>query len=86
VPWPPKSRGRRGKAHDSGFEICLKVADAVKAHLKLDTLEVRLNPVTSATRIPLIANGTIDLECGSTTNNADRQRQAAFTNTHFLRP
>ena len=66
------------------YEICLKVADAVKAHLKLDTLEVRLNPVTSATRIPLIANGTIDLECGSTTNNADRQRQAAFTNTHFL--
>ena len=66
------------------YEICLKVADAVKAHLKLDKLEVRLNPVTSATRIPLIANGTIDLECGSTTNNADRQRQAAFTNTHFL--
>ena len=66
------------------YEICLKVADAVKAHLRLDTLEVRLNPVTSATRIPLIANGTIDLECGSTTNNADRQRQAAFTNTHFL--
>ncbi|GJE70142.1 amino acid ABC transporter substrate-binding protein [Methylorubrum podarium] len=66
------------------YEICLKVADAVKAHLKLDKLDVRLNPVTSATRIPLIANGTIDLECGSTTNNADRQRQAAFTNTHFL--
>lgn len=66
------------------FEICLKVADAVKAHLKLDTLEVRLNPVTSATRIPLIANGTIDLECGSTTNNAERQKQVAFTNTHFL--
>ncbi len=64
--------------------ICLRIADAVKAHLGLDTLEVRLNPVTSATRIPLIANGTIDLECGSTTNNADRQRQAAFTNTHFL--
>ena len=66
------------------YEICLKVAEAVKAHLKLDQLEVKLNPVTSATRIPLIANGTIDLECGSTTNNADRQRQAAFTNTHFL--
>lgn len=66
------------------YEICRKVADAVKAHLKLDKLEVKLNPVTSATRIPLIANGTIDLECGSTTNNAERQKQASFTNTHFL--
>ncbi len=42
------------------------------------------DPVTSATRIPLMANGTIDLECGSTTNNAERQKQVAFTNTHFL--
>ncbi|GEP05226.1 amino acid ABC transporter substrate-binding protein [Methylobacterium oxalidis] len=65
-------------------EICFKIADAVKQHLKLDKLDVKLVPVTSATRIPLIANGTIDLECGSTTNNADRQKQAAFTNTHFL--
>jgi glutamate/aspartate transport system substrate-binding protein len=40
--------------------------------------------VTSSTRIPLLANGTIDLECGSTTNNADRLKQVAFTNTHFL--
>ena len=66
------------------MDICYKIVDAVKADLKLDKLEVKLNPVTSATRIPLIANGTIDLECGSTTNNADRQKQAAFTNTHFL--
>jgi glutamate/aspartate transport system substrate-binding protein len=67
------------------FEICLKVADAVKAHLKRDTLEVRLNPVTSATRIPLIANGTIDLECGSTTNNADRQREKGLDKTDDLK-
>ena len=40
--------------------------------------------MTSSTRIPLLANGTIDLECGSTTNNADRLKQVAFTNTHFL--
>lgn len=66
------------------FEICNKVAEAVKTHLKLSKLEVKLNPVTSATRIPLIANGTVDLECGSTTNNVDRQKQVAFTNTHFL--
>ncbi|WP_204262573.1 amino acid ABC transporter substrate-binding protein [Methylobacterium sp. BTF04] len=66
------------------FDICQKIAEAVKTSLKLPNIEVKLNPVTSATRIPLIANGTIDLECGSTTNNADRQKQVAFTNTHFL--
>jgi glutamate/aspartate transport system substrate-binding protein len=66
------------------LEICQKIVDAVKQELKLDKLEVRLTPVTSATRIPLMANGTIDLECGSTTNNVERQKQVAFTNTHFL--
>ena len=66
------------------MDICLKIVEAVKANLKLDKLETKLNPVTSATRIPLIANGTVDLECGSTTNNVDRQKQVSFTNTHFL--
>ena len=66
------------------YEICRKIADAVKENLKLTNLEVKLNPVTSATRIPLIANGTIDLECGAPTNNAERQKQATFTNSHFL--
>ena len=66
------------------MDICYKIVDAVKKELKLDKLEVKLNPVTSSTRIPLLANGTIDLECGSTTNNADRHKQVSFTNTHFL--
>jgi glutamate/aspartate transport system substrate-binding protein len=66
------------------MEICMKVVDAVKAELKMPNLQVKLNPVTSATRIPLMANGTIDLECGSTTNNLERQKQVAFTNTYFL--
>ena len=66
------------------MDICYKIVDAVKKELKLDKLEVKLNPVTSSTRIPLLANGTIDLECGSTTNNAERQKQVAYTNTHFL--
>src|SRR6188472_2739291 len=66
------------------MDICMKIVDAVKKELKLDKLEVKLNPVTSATRIPLMANGTVDLECGSTTNNAERQKQIAYTNTHFL--
>jgi glutamate/aspartate transport system substrate-binding protein len=66
------------------IDICLAIVDAVKKDLKLDKLAVEFNPVTSSTRIPLLANGTIDLECGSTTNNADRLKQVAFTNTHFL--
>jgi glutamate/aspartate transport system substrate-binding protein len=66
------------------IDICYKIVDAVKKELKLDKLAVELNPVTSSTRIPLLANGTIDLECGSTTNNPDRLKQVAFTNTHFL--
>jgi glutamate/aspartate transport system substrate-binding protein len=66
------------------MDICYKIVDAVKKELKLDKLEVKLNPVSSSARIPLMANGTIDLECGSTTNNSDRLKQVAFTNTHFL--
>jgi glutamate/aspartate transport system substrate-binding protein len=66
------------------IDICTRIVDAVKTELKLDKLTVEFNPVTSSTRIPLLANGTIDLECGSTTNNAERQKQVWFTNTHFL--
>jgi glutamate/aspartate transport system substrate-binding protein len=66
------------------MELCYRIVDAVKAELKMDKLEVKLNPVTSATRIPLIANGTVDLECGSTTNNLEREKQVAFTITHFV--
>ena len=66
------------------MDICYKIVDAVKKELKLDKLQVKLEPVTSSNRIPLLANGTIDLECGSTTNNAEREKQVWFTNTHFL--
>jgi len=66
------------------MDLCNKIVDAVKANLKLDKLEVKLQPVTSATRIPLLANGTTDLECGSTTNNLERQKQVSFTITHFV--
>jgi glutamate/aspartate transport system substrate-binding protein len=66
------------------IDICLGIVDAVKKELKLDKLNVEFNPVTSSTRIPLLANGTVDLECGSTTNNPERLKQVAFTNTHFL--
>jgi glutamate/aspartate transport system substrate-binding protein len=66
------------------MDICYRIIDAVKQEVKLDKLEVRFTPVTSSTRIPLMANGTIDLECGATTNTAERQKQVSFTNTHFL--
>src|SRR5262249_53488187 len=66
------------------MDLCGKIVEGVKRELKPDKLEVKLNPVTSATRIPLMANGTIDLECGSTTNNLERQKQVAFTITHFV--
>lgn len=66
------------------MDLCAGIVDAVKAELKLPSLKVIYQPVTSATRIPLMANGTIDLECGSTTNNAERQKQVSYTITHFL--
>src|SRR3989442_10940446 len=66
------------------MDLCQRIVDAVKTELKLDRLEAKLNPVTSATRIPLMANGTIDVECGSTTNNVERQKQGSFTITHFF--
>jgi glutamate/aspartate transport system substrate-binding protein len=65
-------------------DLCLRIVDAVKNELKLSKLDVKHQLVTSANRIPLMANGTIDLECGSTTNNLERQKQVAFTTTHFL--
>src|SRR5258706_4393852 len=66
------------------MDLCLRIADAVKTELKLSKLDVRYQLVTSANRIPLMANGTIDLECGSTTNNLARQEQVWFTITHFV--
>jgi len=66
------------------MDLCAKVVDAVKRELKLQSLKTNYQLVTSANRIPLMANGTIDLECGSTTNNIERQQQVWFTITHFV--
>lgn len=65
-------------------EIALAIVAAVRRELGRSDLQVRLNPVTSQNRIPLVQNGTIDLECGSTTNNSERQRQVAFSNSLFV--
>ena len=64
------------------MDICAVIVDAVKK--QVPNLKVNYQLVTSANRIPLMANGTIDLECGSTTNNNERQQQVSFTNTHFI--
>ncbi|MEB0138270.1 MULTISPECIES: amino acid ABC transporter substrate-binding protein [unclassified Undibacterium] len=66
------------------IDLCMKIVTSVQKQLGLSSLNVKLNPVTSATRIPLMANGTIDLECGSTTNNVERQKQVAFAPTTFV--
>ena len=66
------------------MDLCMKVVEAVKAELKMPNLKVNLQPVTSSNRIPLLQNGTIDLECGSTTNSVDRQKQVAFSPTYFV--
>ena len=66
------------------IDICLQIVEAVKKELNLPALKVATVSVLSSNRIPLMANGTIDLECGSTTNNVDRQKQVSFTNTHYL--
>ena len=65
-------------------ELMLKVVDSIKAELKLAKLDTKLMPVTSANRITLIQNGTVDIECGSTTNNTERQKQVAFSTSIFV--
>jgi glutamate/aspartate transport system substrate-binding protein len=66
------------------MDLCMKVVDAVKSELKMPNLKVNLQPVTSSNRIPLLQNGTIDMECGSTTNSVARQQQVAFGPTYFV--
>jgi glutamate/aspartate transport system substrate-binding protein len=66
------------------MDLCYRIVDAVRAELKMPKIDIKYQLVTSANRIPLMANGTIDLECGSTTNNLDRQKQVWFTITHFV--
>jgi glutamate/aspartate transport system substrate-binding protein len=73
------------KAQPVGFahEICLKIVDEVKKATGRADLKVNLQSVTSANRIPLLQNGTIDIECGSTTNNSERGKQVQFATNYF---
>ena len=69
-----------GKPEPVGYshDIQLAVVDALKKQLGTD-IKVKYNLVTSQTRIPLVQNGTVDIECGSTTNNLERQKQVDFS-------
>jgi len=66
------------------MDLCAKIVGAVKTQLNMPDLKVAFQPVTSANRIPLLQNGTIDMECGSTTNSVERQKQVAFGPTYFV--
>jgi glutamate/aspartate transport system substrate-binding protein len=73
-----------GKYTGYHVEICNRIADAIKADLKMPSLGVEYALVTSQNRIPLVVNGTVDLECGSTTNNKARAQQVAFAPTTYV--
>jgi glutamate/aspartate transport system substrate-binding protein len=73
------------KAQPTGFgwEICGRIVDEVKKATGRTDLKITTQAVTSANRIPLLVNGTIDIECGSTTNNSDRGKQVAFATNYY---
>jgi glutamate/aspartate transport system substrate-binding protein len=76
--------GSDGKPQGYSIDLCMKVIDAVKAEIGMPDLKINLVPVTSQTRIALMANGTIDLECGSTTHNLTRRKQVDYLPTTFI--
>lgn len=75
-----------GDGKYAGFhvEICNTVLRDIQKQLNIKTLDIKYSPVTSQNRIPLLQNGTVDIECGSTTNNATRQKDVAFAVTTYV--
>ena len=73
-----------GKYAGYHVELCQRVLADVQKSLGLAKMEIKYQPVTSANRIPLVQNGTVDIECGSTTNNATRQKDVSFAVTTFV--
>ena len=65
-------------------DLCLKVADAIKKELKMPAMKIQFYSVDSTTRFTALLEDKIDLECGSTTNNAERRKKVAFTIPHFF--
>jgi len=76
--------GKDGKPQGYSVDLCHKIIDEIKKVTGKSDLEINYVPVTSQTRIALMANGTIDLECGSTTHNLTRQKQVDYLSTTFI--
>jgi len=73
-----------GKYTGFHYDVCQKVLADIQKQLGLAKLDIKYQPVTSQNRIPLVQNGTVDIECGSTTNNATRQKDVAFAVTTYV--
>jgi glutamate/aspartate transport system substrate-binding protein len=73
-----------GQSIGYSVDLCMRVVDHLRQTLKMPGLKVRQQLVTSANRVPLVLNGTVDLECGSTVNNLERQKTVAFSLTTFI--
>ena len=82
VPFSYLGPGRKPIGYS--IDLCLAIVDDIKAALGTDAIEVKYLPVNPQTRIPLVADGSVDLECGSTTNNTERQKQVAFSPIFFV--
>ena len=82
VPFSYLGPGRKPIGYS--IDLCLAIVDEVKAELARDDIQVKYLPVNPQTRIPMVVDGTVDLECGSTTNNTERQKQVAFSPIFFV--
>lgn len=76
--------GPDGKPIGYSIDLCMRFIDKIKEEIDAPDLKIKFVPVTSQTRIPLMANGTIDVECGSTTNNLTRQKQVDYLSVTFI--
>lgn len=81
---PFSYRDDNGRAVGYAVDLCLKIADAIKHELKMPDLKLQFLPVDTSTRFSAIVDGKAALECGTTTNNAERRRRVAFTIPHFF--
>ncbi len=82
VPFSYLGPGRKPIGYS--IDLCLVIVDEIKAELGRDDIQVKYLPVNPQTRIPLVVDGSVDLECGSTTNNTERQKQVAFSPIFFV--
>ncbi len=84
VPFSYLPSGSSGEPIGFAIDICMHAVDAIKRHLRVPALKINYQGVTSQNRIPLVQNGTVDLECGSTTNSMARQQQVAFSPNYIM--